>query len=49
VEEVADSALSHLLNITRKTHTLANGVKAGGWPASESKGALRFEQHEKCF
>jgi lactate dehydrogenase-like 2-hydroxyacid dehydrogenase len=41
VEEVADTTLCLLLNLLRKTHSLANLTKEGKWHAAEAKGALR--------
>jgi len=41
VEEVADSAISLLLNLMRKTHELANGAAAGTWPTQDAKGSTR--------
>ncbi|KAL6050698.1 C-terminal-binding protein 2 [Balamuthia mandrillaris] len=43
VEEVADSAMSHVLNLMRKTHQLANMVSStGGWPTHSAHGATRL-------
>ena len=47
VEEVADSAISLLLNLMRKTHELANGAAAGTWPTQEAKGSTRYDGHPR--
>jgi len=42
VEEVADSTLSLILNLMRKTHVLANRAKENNWPTHAAKGATRI-------
>jgi len=41
-EEVADSAISLLLNLLRGTHRLAKQVQGGKWPTQDAKGTKRL-------